>query len=113
MDPIHTEAPAAPETNSTPTEAALNVAAAGELSPASIPPPEQQPAETRALLWILLGPTGLRAGWSIVAFLIVFFISAGIFGAIFVATHLIDPKAKGFTATGALFNELLEVLAML
>jgi membrane protease YdiL (CAAX protease family) len=113
MDPTQPENPTTPEINSTPSEPESNLATAAESSPASIPPPEQQPPETRALLWILLGPQGLRAGWSILAFLIVFLLSAAIFGPIFQATHLIDPKAKDFTANGVLFNELLVVLAML
>jgi len=81
--------------------------------PPSIPPPQvEEPWETRALLNILMGPKGLRAGWSIAAFILVFFIVVAIAGFVLMATHLIDPKSHDFTATNELFNELSLVIGM-
>jgi hypothetical protein len=112
MDPIHTEAPAAPETNSTSSETTLNLAAAPEFSPASIPPPEQQPPETRALLWILLGPNGLRAGWSVLLFFILFIIVSGFVSLVLFAAHLIDPKNRQFTPYTTSMGEVLQLVGL-
>jgi hypothetical protein len=59
-----------------------------------------------------MGPNGLRAGWSIAAFMVVLVILAAIAGFVMVTSHLIDPKARDFTASGALFNELYLVIGM-
>ena len=112
MDPIHTEAPAAPETNSTSSETTLNLAAAPEFSPASIPPPEQQPPETRALLWILLGPNGLRAGWSVLLFFILFILVSGFASLVLFAAHLIDPKNRQFTPYTTSMGEVLQLVGL-
>jgi len=95
--------PDVPETQ--PTLAETQAAAAPQA-----PPP--QPVETRFLLWLLLGPNGLRAGWSVALFAILLLIFMGIVGLIFARLNLIDPKAH-FTATAALFGELTNFLPML
>jgi uncharacterized protein len=77
--------------------------------PAAEPP---QPLETRILLRILLGPNGLRAGWSVLAFIIVFAIVAAIVGSIFFRLNLISKKSD-FSASSALFTELISFLAMI
>lgn len=79
------------------------------LSPAA--PPEKQPVETRILLWILLGPQGLRAGWSVALFAILFFLFTAIYGFLLLQLHLIDLKEQ-FTAKSALFGELASFLAL-
>jgi len=75
-------------------------------------PPPQQPIETRILLAILLGPNGLRAGWSVALFAVLLAIFMGVVGLIFMRLNLIDPKAH-FTATAAFFGELTTFLPML
>jgi uncharacterized protein len=113
MDPIHTEAASAPETNSTPSEAALNLATAPEFSPASIPPPQPpQPFETRVLLKILLGPNGLRAGWSVLLFFILSTIVSGFVYLVFFAAHLVDPKGHQFTPYTTSMGEILQLVGL-
>ena len=78
-----------------------------------IPPsPEPKPIETRILLWLLLGPNGLRAGWSVSLFAILLLMFMGFIGFIFIRLNLIDPKSH-FTATAAIFGELTSFLPML
>jgi hypothetical protein len=94
MDPIDPNVPEIQTTaqDATAAPAALETSAALEPAP---PPP--QPFETRILLTILMGPQGLRWGWSV---------------ALFVTLHLMDPKDQHFTANSALFNELIPFLGM-
>jgi uncharacterized protein len=70
-----------------------------------------EPWETRILLRILMGPQGLRAGWSVLLFLILLLIFGGIVGVVLFRFHLIDPKAR-FTASAALFGELAQFIGM-
>jgi uncharacterized protein len=77
--------------------------------PAAEPP---QPFETRILLRILLGPQGLRAGWSVLAFIILFGIVVAIVGSIFFRLNLVGKK-NDFTASSAFFGELASFLAMI
>jgi hypothetical protein len=104
--------PEIPETPPATPESPL-AQTAPEIPPAAISTAVQtQPAETRALLWVLLGKQGLRAGWSVLMFVAVLLICMGIVGALFFRFHLIDQKGT-FTATSALFGELLQFLALL
>jgi membrane protease YdiL (CAAX protease family) len=89
------------------TPAAPVTSAALEPAP---PPPE--PFETRVLLKILMGPQGLRAGWSVALFAALFFLFAAIAGFLLVTLHLVDPKAHHLTAMSALFNEMTLFLGM-
>jgi hypothetical protein len=67
--------------------------------------------ETRILLGILLGPNGLRAGWSIVAFVLVFLFVTGALTSIFAAFHLAGSPGH-FTPQAALFEELAAFLGV-
>jgi len=111
MDPIDPESPeiepAMPE--APPDATALETAAAPQ--PALPAPP--QPVETRILLWILMGKQGLRAGWSVLLFAILTFMCSAAAGFVLVSLHFVDPKARQFTATAALFNELTIVLGII
>jgi membrane protease YdiL (CAAX protease family) len=93
------------------------------------PPPEAPPApadttitpETvaptmkakllRGLRWTFLGSQGLRAGWSVLIFVILFLILATGVGYAFVHLHLMGKKS-GFTASTAFFGELSGFLAL-
>ena len=118
MESLHSESPAtAPAPDESESIAAKQIDAAETdaahiLPPQPAPPEPPEPWETRALLKILMGPKGLRAGWSIAAFIVVFFVFVAIAGFVLVTTHLIDPKSHEFTATSALFNELDFVIGM-
>jgi hypothetical protein len=70
-----------------------------------------QPWETRTLLWVLLGPQGLRAGWSVLLFVILLALFGSAAGFALVRLHLLDPKDH-FTAAAALFGELVPFLGM-
>ena len=114
MDPAHSEAPEiqselpeAQPTQPTP-ESSLQL----ESAPAvPIGSDAVQPWETRILLGVLMGKQGLRAGWSIALFVILLIIFGGIAGFAFVQLHLIDKK-EHFTATAALFGELVPFIGM-
>ncbi len=104
--------PEVPEAQTAQPEAPV-AQVAHDISPAAGPTPvEAQPAETRFLLWILLGKQGLRAGWSIALFIILTALFIAFMGAVFLKLHLIDMKAQNFTAQSVLFNELLQVLGI-
>jgi len=85
-------------------------------APAALPPSgPPEPAETRFLKWIVFGPQGVRVGWSVALFLLMFFVIAGIFGAI--AFLALGPgtqeKLKEFSPKSALFQECLQFLPIL
>jgi uncharacterized protein len=108
MDPLNANNP---ETRPTISEAPTSDAPL-ETSIAPEPVSEaQEPWETRALLRILLGPQGLRAGWSLALFVVLFFIFTGITGVVFYKLGLVDTKGR-FTASAALFGELMPFLGM-
>ncbi len=52
----------------------------GGLGSSHAQPNETEPLETRILLGILLGPKGLRAGWSIALFAGVYFLLTALVG---------------------------------
>jgi uncharacterized protein len=66
----------------------------------------------RGLKWVFAGKEGLRAGWSLLIFSLVFFGVASGLGAVFAKLHLLSAKGS-FTPRSALYGELLPVLAML
>jgi membrane protease YdiL (CAAX protease family) len=75
-------------------------------------PAEKEPAETRALLWVLWGSRGLRAGWSILTFVVLFsFLASGV-GYLFFHFHLASNQKNDVTAGSAFFSELIFFLAM-
>jgi len=81
----------------------------GEATTVQAPEPEQP---YRGLRWIFVGEGGLRAGWSLAIFLLLFFVFANGLGAAFAKLHLLGAKAS-FTPMSALFGELPPVLAMI
>src|SRR5579863_2899263 len=77
------------------------------------PPPDpfapQPPA--RDLFWVLLGKNGLRAGWSVLIFLSVYYLLLPVFGTILV-TLLPDLADHPFAPRNMLIGELDPLLAM-
>jgi membrane protease YdiL (CAAX protease family) len=109
MDPID---PQVPEIQPVPVP--LSLETASEISAPNEPAPQPpEPFETRVLLKILMGPQGLRGGWSIVLFAALFFLFAAIAGFLLVTLHLVDPNAKHFAARSAVFNEMTLFLGMI
>ena len=83
-----------------------------EPSPGPEPAPiAPQPWETQILLRILLGPQGLRAGWSVLLFVLLFTIFSSVAGFVFFSFNLIDAN-EHFTATAQIFEELVPFLGM-
>ncbi|MGA3371939.1 MAG: CPBP family intramembrane glutamic endopeptidase [Terracidiphilus sp.] len=56
--------------------------------------PLPEPWETRAARWVFLGNQGLRSGWSVLLFALLFGVLAAAVGLLLVRLHLIDPKMK-------------------
>jgi len=77
-------------------------------------PPATKPEDSyRGLKWVFIGDQGLRAGWSVALFLILFFAIASGLGALFARLHLVSGGRSEFTPKSAFFGELVAVLAML
>ena len=71
-------------------------------------PPEQP---YRGLKWIFIGQNGLRAGWSIAAFLPLFVLFSGCLAFVFKALHLPGTRSNP-GAEGMFFSEFVPFLGM-
>jgi uncharacterized protein len=118
MDPLAPLDPDVPEVADTATTPGAQTiqpespaASAAIKTGAQEPAGLKQPPETRILLWILWGKQGLRAGWSVLLFLLLFGLFVFGVGFIFLKLHLVDTKSH-FTASAALFGDLIQLLAM-
>jgi uncharacterized protein len=109
MDPIDTQVP---ENLPAIPDPSLAQAAPESTVQLEHAPPPPEPFETRILLKILIGPQGLRGGWSVALFACLFALFSAIAGFLLVTLHLVDPKAQNFTARGALFNEMIPFLGL-
>ena len=72
-----------------------------------------EPAETRALKWLLFGPQGVRVGWSAVLFLVLTLLATFIVGAgasLLVKTQHANPGH--FAAVSAIFGDGLTVIGL-
>ncbi len=77
------------------------------------PPPPPEPWETRVLVSAFWGPQGVRAGWSIAAWIVLIFVfSAGV-GALFLKLHLITQGKHTETASSTLWGELVLLLPLI
>jgi hypothetical protein len=93
---------------------------APELPPPSGAPDSIQPEPSgqfssepyRGLKWMFVGPDGLRAGWSVLIFFVLFVILTGGFGFLFLKLHLI-VNGNVFTPHQQFFSESFQVLALL
>jgi hypothetical protein len=81
--------------------------------PADSPAPE--PAETRFLKWTLFGSQGIRVGWSVALFLVLFFLVAAVLSLIvgLLWPIFLDAKPTELTAGTAIVQELIQVLALI
>jgi hypothetical protein len=100
-----------PETEPAPPQTPRSLAAREASATPVASSTETEPWETRILLEILLGPQGLRAGWSVLLFTILFFLFFGVAGMVLSGLNLIDPKDQ-LTASASLFGELAPFLGM-
>jgi hypothetical protein len=99
------------EIQPTPPEAPLS-ALATEVSPTPAPA-APEPWETRILLRILLGPQGLRAGWSVLLFFVLLLIFSGLVGVILFKFRLIDQNDRNFTPYTTSIGESVQLFGML
>jgi len=76
------------------------------LSP--VAPPEVESGIRR----FFIGPQGLRAGWSVLIFIVLFVALFIAIGLVLRAIHAVEPTA-GFTPRNVLFNELDQLVALL
>jgi len=109
MDPL--DPLVAPEIQPVPPEAqpVNTIESIGQPGPA---PADNEPLETRLLLRAFMGSHGLRAGWSVLAFVLLFAIFAGCVGFVFFHFHLVSTKKGDFSPSDAFFSELISFLAM-
>ncbi len=78
--------------------------------PEALPP---GPADKESWLrWMFLGPQGLRAGWSVLIFVVVYVVAAIATGVVLTTLHLVNPKL-GFTPRSVFFNELVLFVGLL
>ncbi len=90
--------------------------APGSLASASLTPeppsPEQKSDAYRGLKWIFVGSDGLRAGWSVLLFVLMFLGIAQGLAYAFSKAHLLS-RADQFSPRAAFFGELVAFLAMM
>jgi hypothetical protein len=86
----------------------------GEANVPTRPTPDfPEPWETRAVRWVFLGGQGLRAGWSVLIFVILIALFGTALGFAFSRLHLLGAGNKNeFTASVAFFSEAISFLAM-
>ena len=92
-----------------PTEAAPELLA---LTPAALTPDAK---EYRGLRWVFIGSQGLRAGWSVLIFVVLtllFMVTLGTAASLFVH-KVLHAKTGSFTPVSAIIQELIEVLSIL
>ncbi len=93
-----------------PTSEPLTPDASG---PENLQPPQLlPPPATHGIRWVLLGPQGLRAGWSVLIFIVTYILAAMVTGFVLVRTHMVNPKG-GFTPRNMFFNELVLLVGLL
>lgn len=86
-----------------------------DLSPEPTQPGPAQPelpTKRRDVRWWFLGPQGLRAGWSVLIFILIYAIVMFAVGAVISAAHLTNRK-EGFTPRNIFFNELIMLSGLL
>ena len=105
--PAHPAKALEPQTNRPDTPPAYAAIQTDAEEPAAL----KQPTETRILMWILLGKHGLRSGWSVVLFLLLYGLLLAGVGFVFFHLHLVDEKFH-FTASATLFGDLIQLLAI-
>jgi len=80
-------------------------------APVPLRPTTPEPGEP---LWLILGPQGLRAGWSILLFIVLLYFFANIFGTIFssIVRGALHVQLEGETAGSAIVSEGAWVAAL-
>src|SRR3974390_3252789 len=79
--------------------------------PSALLPPEPE-KPYRGLKWIFIGDQGLRAGWSVALFILLFLSIARGLNAAAMAMHLVGRPGGQFTPQSAFFAELIGFLGL-
>jgi len=82
-------------------------------APAAEAPPAAPAPARRGAAWVFFGPNGLRAGWSVLMFVVLLVFFGLLVGFVFVKFHLFNPKSTDFTAGQTFFTELLQLLPII
>jgi uncharacterized protein len=79
------------------------------------PAPPSEPAETRFLKWAIFGSQGVRAGWLVALFLVLFFLISAILAVAvtLVNPSLFDTKSDLLPPAAAIAQELVQFLGLL
>lgn len=85
--------------------------AAGEGAQPDTPLRPPPPAPGDGLRWVFLGPDGLRAGWSVLIFVVAMYALLVALGTAFAKLHLFNPKDR-FAPAHMFFSELVSFLAL-
>jgi len=72
--------------------------------------PDQGPPPRPSLYWYFVGPQGLRAGWSVLLFALLYFAFRSVIGSIFLAVGLVDDNS-GQTPASTFLLELIPLLS--
>ncbi len=73
---------------------------------------EPELPEYRGFDWALIGPRGLRAGWSLLLFAAAYYLLRLIVGTVFFTLRLVS-ETSDFSAVSVLFGEMVSFLALL
>ena len=68
--------------------------------------------QERGFDWLLFGPQGLRAGWSILLFTALFYLFQTVFGILFFTFGLVSENS-GISASAVLVGDMIPLLALL
>ena len=79
-----------------------------------IPPPPQTPSQDRGIEWIIVGKNGIRAGWGIALFVVLFLVFLTLVGILIQHLHLLSAKGMhaNLAPRTALLSEVLQVSAV-
>lgn len=85
-----------------------------EIFAASYPTPDTtpDPPETRFIHWAFIGPDGLRAGWSVMIFIVIAGLVGSGLGTIFFKLQLVSTQ-NGFAASEVFFTESILFIGMI
>ena len=88
---------------------------AAAIVPPPVAPPAPEPAETRFLKWIVFGSQGLRVGWSVALFMVLFILFIALQGLLakLILHDLMHIKLGNFTAGSSIVNETIQLFALL
>jgi hypothetical protein len=110
MEPEMQPPPPEVRSKQTAVETPFAIAAEATLAPETIAADPDAPIY-RGLRWAFIGGQGLRAGWSVLIFLLLIVVLSSAIGKAFIALHMMG-NSSAFTASSTFFSEFVVFLAM-